>query len=286
MLKQTIRAAQRHMRVSDPSLPQKSRALVIRFALWHLMLSAIVSLPVNAHEYWLDPVGTRWAVGEGLSVDIRNGEDFVGIALPFDPNRLQRGELISPTNRQRLRGRLGDYPAIQFTLEEPGLHAVLFDTTRRELKYDDPDAFENFLNYHAFTDVLARHRQHGLAEAIIVEHYYRYSKALVTVSPDELAVKTQSSAHETPSAVPSYSNAENFENEPLAERQIELFYRNTKQQSTRHTVRSDVNGRATFNVSADGDYLINSVTLLEPDQRQNVEWISLWTTLFFQQSNQ
>ena len=77
-----------------------------------------------------------------------------------------------------------------------------------------------------------------------------------------------------------------FENEPLAERQIELFYRNTKQQSTRHTVRSDVNGRATFNVSADGDYLINSVTLLEPDQRQNVEWISLWTTLFFQQSNQ
>ena len=274
---------------------------------------------LRAHEYWLDPVGSLWRVGDQLQADIRNGEDFVGTAFPFDPESLARAGLISDSKRRALRGRLGDYPAFQLPIQDGGLHLLLLETTRRQVTYKNKEAFEAFLSEHSLDEVSDRHRQRALPENDIIEHYYRYCKALITVtssngtstkSPARLASNDAPQAVDLPSTthtqlIPALQPqdqrlelvvAENplgsktisvrvlFEGDPLADRQVELFHRDESTEVKKTIEQSDDEGYAQFNIAAAGDYLLNSVWIEEsPDS--SAHWSTYWASLFFQQTD-
>lgn len=272
---------------------------------------------VGAHEYWLDPVGSLWRVGDTLQADIRNGQDLVGTAFPFSPETLARAGLISDEKRVALRGRLGDYPAFQLPIQEGGLHLLLLETTRRQVTYETMDEFEVFLSEHALTDFADRHRQRALPETDILEHYYRYCKALINVASSreiDTESRTRSSLDALEQAVDSPSTtyaqlapalqpqdqrlelmvAENplgsttmsvrvlFEGTPLADRQIELFHRGESATVTKTIKQSDDDGFAHFDVAAAGDYLINSVWIEVPPD-SSAHWKTSWASFFFQQ---
>ncbi len=262
-----------------------------------------------AHEYWLDPVGTQWQTGDTLQADIRNGQEFAGTPYPFDPQGLARAGLISDHQRRPLTGRLGDYPAIQIPLSDVGLNLLLLETTQRELKYKGYSDFETFLDYHGLQAVKQRHMERGLPSQEIIEHYYRYCKALVNVtSADVSSAISQTTTEESLQGEPTSSAAalqpqnqrfelvalENpfdvdtlslqllFEEAPLGDRQVELFHRNSSNDVARLTAVTDEKGVVRFDVSSSGDYLVNSVLVLEPDAPP-AHWITLWASLFFQQ---
>jgi len=233
-------------RGNSATLLRAYRRRIVSLTLLSLLLVFLFSMPAKAHEYWLYPLGDQWEVGGVLALDIRNGDNFVGSAFPYDPSGLERGSLITPTHdgKKELSGRLGDYPAVKFQVDEPGLHLVSLETTRRNLTYDSLCKFETFLDYHGITDVLARHEQRGLSES-------------------DLQLQ--------------------FEGQPLGNRQIELFHENAEKLTARNTAVSDTNGYVTFDVSGEGNYLVNSVHVLEPDDGSEADWISLWSSLFFKQ---
>lgn len=263
-----------------------------------------------AHEYWLDPVGTQWQTGDTLQADIRNGQELTGTPYPFDPQGLARAGLISDYQRRPLTGRLGDYPAIQIPLSDAGLNLLLLETTQRELRYDAYSDFETFLDYHALQTIKQRHYDRGLPTEQIIEYYYRYCKALVNVQPVDTApaisetvtmesgqratVNTAAALQpqdqrfelvplENPFEVNSLSLQLLFEESPLADRQVELFHRDSRDVVIRRTAVSDDQGLVQFDVSTSGDYLINSVLVLEPDAPP-AHWTTLWASLFFQQT--
>ena len=271
---------------------------------------------VQAHEYWLEPVDSTWQVGDTLKADIKNGVDFAGDKFPFNPAVLSGAGLVSPSARAGLRGRLGNYPAFQMPLQEPGLHLLLLETTRRELVYEDTEAFEEFLEYHALADVINDSEQFSIPDREIKENYYRFSKALVMVDPSEIDTadtpasepdnsQNESAAQSADAADPSAAlevqeqpleiilddsplGAETmraqirFEGKPLAARQVELFHRDASKQVSRTTQRSDDSGYVEFDIAADGDYLINAVWVVKPD-KPSADLISLWSSLFFHQ---
>ncbi len=275
-----------------------------------LLLLATHAGATLAHEYWLDPVDTQWKAGNTLQADIRNGQDFTGTAHPFDPQGLARAGLISDHERRPLTGRLGDYPAIQIPLKDAGLNLLLLETTQRELKYKAYSDFETFLDYHGLQAIKQRHKDRGLPSEEIVEHYYRYCKALVNVTPADASLaisetNTEESAHGEPSSSTAALQPQNqrielvalenpfdvdtlslqllFEEAPLGNRQVELFHRNRSDVVARLTAVTDEKGVVRFDVSASGDYLINSVLILEPDAPP-AHWVTLWASLFFQHS--
>ncbi len=268
-------------------------------------LSAIVlfssTMQAVAHEYWLDPVGTRWVAGEELQADIRNGQEFLGTALPFDPTAFARAGLISETHRQGLDGRLGDYPAIRLSLQDAGLSLLLLETTRRELRYDDFKAFETFLDYHGLQDIAERHAARGLPRQNIVEHYYRYCKSLIDVEPTAItstdAPLTQDASRVAPALSPQNQRLEliadsnpmqadtlrlqlQFEGKALAGRQIELFFRDSADAITRTIAVTDASGNVEFATEAAGDYLANSVKVVEPADTA-AHWETHWASLTF-----
>lgn len=265
---------------------------------------------VGAHEYWLDPVGTQWQPGDTLQADIRNGQEFSGTRYPFDPQGLARAGLISDRQRRSLTGRLGDYPAIQIPVTDAGLNLLLLETTQRELKYKAYGDFETFLDYHALQPVKQRHMDRGLPTEQIIEHYFRYCKALLNVQPADTSPaisesNTLESARRAPAnaaaalqpqdqrfelvplqnpfEVNSLSLQLLFEQAPLGNRQVELFHRDSRDVVVRSTAVSDEKGLVQFDVSSTGDYLVNSVLVLEPDAPP-AHWTTLWASLFFQQT--
>ncbi|NND92799.1 MAG: DUF4198 domain-containing protein [Granulosicoccus sp.] len=272
-----------------------------------------------AHEYWLDPLGTHWQAGDHLAADVRNGENFSGAALPFDPQAFSRAGLISRHQRRPLNGRLGDYPAIRMPLEEAGLHLLLLETTRREISYASDEQFSEFIEYHALNDALPPSWGERPADGIIREHYYRYCKALIPVAPSpesslqnnsagepSLARETVSEAGDAISDAPAAAlqaqdqrlelialnepfaaNALDlqllFEGAPLVARQVELFHRDMNEVVVRTTAQTDVHGRVSLALSGSGDYLVNSVWML-PSEEPSVHWTTLWASLFFQRT--
>jgi len=264
------------------------------------VLLCVCMTPALAHEYWLQAEDRQWVAGEQLRADIRNGENFVGSTLPFDPDALARAGLISDNSRLALSGRLGDYPAFQMPLQETGLHLLLLETTQRELRYDAYSDFETFLNYHGLQGIAERHRSRGLPREDIVEHYYRYCKSFVDVQPRQSGkVDTLGTARSERSASalapqeqrlelialdnPMHGNTLqlqlHFEGAPLANRQVELFYRDSESAAVSRTVRdTDTNGLVTFDTAASGDYLFNSVNVVEPAD-PSAHWETLWASL-------
>lgn len=254
-----------------------------------------------AHEYWIDPVGDQWETGDVLSADIRNGDHFIGTDFPFDTSTLSRAGLIAPSERRALTGTLGNYPAISLIVSEPGLHLLLLETTRRQHTYDNFDAFTAFLDYHGLSEFQKRHKERNLPDQAIQENYYRFCKAFVVVdnprqfnhTPLRYAVQTLPAlqpqnqrlellALGNPIGTNSLSVQVRFEGKPLPDRQIELFHRNEQDSVMRTTAVSNDEGWVEFDISSKGDYLINSVWILD-SLNEHAHWTTLWASLFFQQ---
>ena len=295
----------------------KSRLVSMKTVIAPLLFGLLVCTKlVQAHEYWLEPVDTTWQVGDTLKADIKNGVDFAGDKFPFNPAVLSGAGLVSPSTRAGLRGRLGNYPAFQMPLQEPGLHLLLLETTRRELVYEDTEAFEKFLEYHALADAINDNKQFSIPENEVKENYFRFSKALVMVNPSEIVVddsaasepdelQNEAGAQSADAANPSAAlevqeqpleiilsdnplGAKSvraqirFEGKPLAARQVELFHRDASSRVSRTTQRSDDSGYVELDVAASGDYLINAVWVVKPEDA-SADLISLWTSFFFHQ---
>lgn len=287
-------------RVAATRLPSAIGRLAAATALAAATLLA--AAPLAAHEYWLDPLDATPDAGGRLLVNVRNGEDFVGTSLPYDPRRMARLELVGAGGETPVAARLGDFPAVQIeAVSGPGLHVLVLDTAAKDLVYDDLERFARFLDYHGQDGVLDAHAARELPERDIRERYFRHAKALVKagdvdapVAADAAALAPQGQALELVAENDPYVGDTlvvrlHEDGEALADAQIELFERTPEGAVTRRVVRSDADGRASFDVGRPGEYLVNAVRVLEPGAEALAaaadpvpHWQSRWAALTFE----
>ena len=250
----------------------------------------------TAHEYWLDPVRADWMAGDTLKLDIRNGENFTGQALPLHPPSLAAAGLITPTQRLPLKGKSGNIPALKFPLQEPGLHLALLETQQRQVSYESADEFRQFLSEHNWQSIYVDHSNSKNVDDEIVETYKRYTKALVSVSSEPDSENTSSPDYHTalayqglqyelvalnpPQEVDRLSIRVMREGEPTPNRQVEWYHRGDDGVVNKGVIQTDSNGIATIVTEEPGNYLLNSVWV-EKLPGQSAHWQSLWASLSF-----
>ncbi len=264
-------------------------------------LCLVASWSASAHEYWLSPVEYHIDVGQPLLVDTRNGEDFVGNAFPYDPFRYTSLYIARAEDRIPVRSRRGDSPAVNVRMEQPGRHLVVLDSTERRLTYDSWDTFVDFLDYHGFDSVAQQHVDSGFSQDAVQERYFRHAKSLVSVDlpagNNAGETSAANSATEDPILAPQgqtleivllgnpYANNDRlamsllYDGEPVRHRQIEIFHRKDDRVA-RTVTQSDERGRATLDISAAGEYLINAVHLSLSEQPDS-HWVSRWASFTF-----
>ena len=268
--------------------------------------ASLLAAPLAAHEYWLDPLDATPDAGGRLFANVRNGQDFAGTSLPYDPARMARLELVGADGARAVAARLGDFPAVQTDVGEAGVHVLLLDTHGKALVYDDLARFTEFLAYHGLEGRLAEHARRGLPERGIREIYFRHAKALVRAggpgggAPDgdgagasgPYAPRGQPFELvplEDPWASGTLSLALLSDGEPFPGAQVELFERTPDGAVTRTLARSDAAGRVRLDVSRPGEYLVNAVRLTEPGAEAReaagdapAHWESRWASLTFE----
>jgi len=265
-------------------------------------LLSLISTAASSHEYWLDAVDPSISSEQKIIVDIRNGENFVGAAFPYNPDNFTSLDISYNGKTEPYSGRLGDYPALHKTPTEAGIYAFTVNSAESSLEYTTWHKFKNFLDYHALDAIEEAHKSRGLPNSNIKELYRRNAKTLLRVdhtspaknalaTPEDLA--TKNAAFELTGADFEMRLLDNpyseikelrvqlmLDGKPLPNRQAEMFWRGD--QMFRFTQKSDAEGIATFKLLADGEYMFNAVHVSEALSSDDAHWISLWASITFE----
>lgn len=269
-------------------------------ALLVALCSSVASTSAKAHEYWVEPFKTQPTVNGRLLANIKNGEDFAGVSLPRVPSRLASVELATSELTSSIPGRLGDFPAIHLDVQAAGWQMLNVHTKPKTITYNKPGKFENFINSHGLTEFTERHPDLINEDAIVIERYSRFSKALVyALAPGEAAA-TQS-ADEAIGDVnqdTSWTNSSqrfewvvekfphttqplvlqlHYQQQPLPNRQVEI-YRKSGADVEKEITQTDEQGYVSLAVLDNTNYLINAVRAGRTDPEKpliETDWASI-----------
>ncbi|MEM8979152.1 MAG: DUF4198 domain-containing protein [Pseudomonadota bacterium] len=258
-----------------------------------VVLLFVSKVPLAAHEVWLDAPAFKVELGAEFQANLRNGENFRGASLIYNPRSFTRFEHFDGKSSKAVEGRSGDRPAATLTLSTPGLQALLYESTLSSLTYREWEKFLAFVAHKDFRNTAAEHKARGLPETGFVEAYSRHVKMLFCAQSCEGADKAHGLSTEIVALTNPYTpNLKQlpvqvlFENRPVPDRQVEIFARAPDGEVTVSLARTDAQGIAQIQLEPGTTYLLDSVTLREPSaalfaEREAV-WETLWAALTFQ----
>lgn len=250
--------------------------------------------PVVAHEVWLDAIGFQVENGADLQAQLKNGQDFVGGALIYNPNSFTRFDVTARDQTIPVEGTIGDRPALRLAVKDDALHIAAYESTTSTVNYKTWDKFQAFADHKSFPDMRARHDARNLPDANFKEAYSRHVKMLACVGTCQgddraLGLETEIVALKNPylSDLSGGLPVQLFyQGKPQSERQIEIFARASDGTVTITTRTTDPKGVAMIPMKPDTVYLLDAVTLREPSEalaeRTKAVWETLWAALTFQ----
>jgi len=254
-------------------------------------LLALPALPVQAHEFWIDPVAPQIATDTPLVADIRVGEMFKGGAYSYLEPNFQRFEIVMGDIVTPVTGRAGDSPALNMAPPGKGLAIVVHVTRTYRLTYDSLEKFASFVAHKDADWVMQAHAERGLPDTGFAERYVRYAKSLIAVGDGAGADRDTGLEIEIVAGANPYTDDLSagmpvqvlYQGALRADAQIELFARQKDGEVSVTLHRTDADGRAVLPVAPGSDYLVDSVVLrpLDPSADTDPVWESLWASLTF-----
>ena len=273
--------------------PKAPSALLVALASVAILVCTLLDAsPAFAHEFWIEPLDYAIQPGERLVADVRVGENFRGNAFSFNPARHRRSAIVTSEGEEVVASRIGDRPAVNQRIEEPGTAIVVHETEDSTLTYDSAETFANFVAYEGLGGVLERHRERGLPDTGFTEIYSRSVKSLVRVGdgpiedralglPVEIVVEgdpRDAAERGEPLTITAYDGTA-----PRAGALVNVFSKPARGEgeTTLEPMRLDENGRLELSVEPSRHYLLNTVVMREREPETGAAWESLWGSITF-----
>lgn len=262
---------------------------------WLLVFYSCVLLttPVIAHEFWIEPAEYRFSPPATVKAHLRNGERFEGSSQPYVKRSTVRMDRVAGNEVRPVEARLGDNPAFSVDIEQAGLHVLVYERSVQTIRYAQWEKFRRFAKHKAFKDALEKHRARGLPETGFKEAYRRFAKSLVAagnaVGRDRpVGLEAELVAQQNP-YVDDLTNGllvrALYQGQPRADTQIELFEKSPDGVVDVTLHRTDQEGYVVLPVKSLHRYLVDMVILREPADklaaRHKVVWETLWASLTF-----
>jgi len=260
------------------------------FAVMLLVVTGFVG-SARAHEFWIEPLTFTPPSGKAIAAHNRLGQMLKGDVGPYLESLFHEFTLTDQDGTRKVLGRIGDRPALNMEPRRDGLHIAAYESTPSVLRYRDPEKFADFVKAEGFAWAVDAHKQRGLPKKDFKEAYTRFAKSLIAVGNGagkdqalglriELIALTNPYLKKGPLQVQVL-----FEKAPLADVQISIFRRDTEDNVTRETLRTDREGRAIIPDKDATITLLSAVHMVEPNEdlatRKEVVWHSLWASLTY-----
>lgn len=257
------------------------------------MLLIAYSIRANAHEFWIEP--TQYQLNDDLiNAHLRVGQEFQGMVLMYNPQDFKTFKILSGSKnkKEKIKGILGDVPAINITTNLDNLLIIYHETKDKYVDYKKFQKFEDFVNEKGYQQLINTHFEKGFPESNFIESYRRYAKSLITLNGSEGKDKKTGLLFEFVLDQNPYTelNSEQmsgtlyYKKKPLKKNLVTIFskYKNTNL-SIVNTITDD-KGKFTFDIEQGREYLLDSVVIypLKADPEKNEPiWHSDWASTTF-----
>ena len=261
--------------------------------LYIFLLLIAYSIRANAHEFWIEP--TQYQLNDDLiNAHLRVGQEFQGMVLMYNPQDFKTFKILSGSKnkKEKIKGILGDVPAINITTNLDNLLIIYHETKDKYVDYKKFQKFEDFVNEKGYQQLINTHFEKGFPESNFIESYRRYAKSLITLNGSEGKDKKTGLLFEFVLDQNPYKelNSEQmsgtlyYKKKPLKKNLVTIFskYKNTKL-SIVNTITDD-KGKFTFDIEPGREYLLDSVVIYplkaDPDKNEPI-WHSDWASTTF-----
>ena len=261
--------------------------------LYIFLLLIAYSIRANAHEFWIEP--TQYQLNDDLiNAHLRVGQEFQGMVLMYNPQDFKTFKILSGSNnkKEKIKGILGDVPAINITTNLDNLLIIYHETKDKYVDYKKFQKFEDFVNEKGYQQLIDTHFEKGFPESNFIESYSRYAKSLITLNGSEGKDKKTGLLFEFVLDQNPYKELNSkqmsgvlyYKKKPLKKNLVTIFskYKNAKL-SIVNTITDD-KGKFTFDIEPGREYLLDSVVIypLKADPEKNEPiWHSDWASTTF-----
>ena len=261
--------------------------------LYIFLLLIAYSIRANAHEFWIEP--TQYQLNDDLiNAHLRVGQEFQGMVLMYNPQDFKTFKILSGSKnkKEKIKGILGDVPAINITTNLDNLLIIYHETKDKYVDYKKFQKFEDFVNEKGYQQLINTHFEKGFPESNFIESYRRYAKSLITLNGSEGKDKKTGLLFEFVLDQNPYKELNSkqmsgtlyYKKKPLKKNLVTIFskYKNTKL-SIVNTITDD-KGKFTFDIEKGREYLLDSVVIypLKADPEKNEPiWHSAWASTTF-----
>lgn len=257
------------------------------------MLLIAYSIRANAHEFWIEP--TQYQLNDDLiNAHLRVGQEFQGMVLMYNPQDFKTFKILSGSKnkKEKIKGILGDVPAINITTNLDNLLIIYHETKDKYVDYKKFQKFEDFVNEKGYQHLINTHFEKGFPESNFIESYRRYAKSLITLNGNEGKDKKTGLLFEFVLDQNPYNELNSkqmsgvlyYKKKPLKNNLVTIFskYKNTKL-SIVNTITDD-EGKFTFDIEPGREYLLDSVVIYplkaNPEKNEPI-WHSDWASTTF-----
>jgi Domain of unknown function (DUF4198) len=260
-------------------------------AFWHA--------PLQAHEFWIEPVTASPAAGGIARFNLRVGEQFSGDLVGVSRQQTAGLRHYSASGAIDLRPQLPTTPAANFevTLNAPGTHLIAFESEAHTISLS-ADSFHAYLHDEGLDFIKTQREATGKDSQPGRERYRRYVKTLVSVSsaPSAAGASVDDVTHAKqvgqrlellPLNNPlllapgdALRVRVDFEGKPLAGALLKAWHKHSGQTViTRATTAAD--GVATVNLPYAGAWMVSVVHMVAAKGVKDIDWDSMWGNLSF-----
>ncbi len=159
-----------------------------------LLLSIIVlgATTLAAHDFWLVPQLFRINPGDSVTISANTGMDFPNSLSAVIPDRVNQFILVGKSIKKNITDLKvqGNSLVTECTFKESGTYVVGVDLKPREIKLT-AEEFNEYLLHDGLPNIYELRKKEGILDKEAVEHYSKYSKAIIQVGKklDEVPIK-------------------------------------------------------------------------------------------------
>ena len=246
-----------------------------------------------SHEYWIDPVNYYLKNDEKLVAGIFIGDNFEGSQIAFSKKYFKNLNLFSNNKKIKIRGRLGDFPALNIKETFEGINIIQIESEVNYIHYKNLSKFEVFSSNKGYKNLADKHREKNYPKNF-VESYKRYAKSLISVENiDGNDVDTNMELELIFLDNPLKNSKKRkrvlleYQNNFLPRHQVSVMSLH-EDSFKKEYLKTNDQGYFEYVFKRNTKYLIESVVIIEGSNKKKdnyAKWHSLWSSYTLKTSN-
>jgi hypothetical protein len=254
-----------------------------------VIVTLSVSVPVAAHDFWIEPTSYLPEPGKLIGIRARVGDGFLGDPVPRDSSILEQLVVEDGLGRRPVYGRDGADPAGLLRVTDPGLHTIGYfgKPSRVDLA---AAKFNTYLQEEGLDAIAAARARLKQTDSGVRELFTRCAKTLVLLGapgPDQrdraLGCALELVAERNPYALAPGQTLPvrlTYNGKPIEG--VLVVAMNRRRPSEKISGRTDRDGRVRLVLPAGGAWLIKAVHMVPAPADADADWSSYWASLTFE----